>query len=88
MKRKFRVAENHYTDNTVRYFPQIGDWWHGWQYYAIDDGMYPLSRKVISFDSLEEAENYIKKQKESWDKGMKPVPREYRYLMKTIVHKL
>lgn len=88
MKHKFRIAENHYDDNTIKYFPQIGDWWRGWRYYSIEDGMWPLSRKVISFDSLDEAKDFIKKQKESWDKGMKPAPRKYRYLIKTIVHNL
>jgi len=88
MKRKFRVAENHYSDNTVRYFPQIGDWWHGWRYYGFDDGMYPTSKKVVSFDSLDEAMDYIKKQKDFWDQGFKPKPRKPRYLTKTIVHKL
>lgn len=88
MKHKFRIAENHYSDNTIRYFPQIGDWWHGWQYYVFDDGMYPTSRKVVSFDSLDEATDYIKKQKDFWDQGFKPKPRKPRYLMKTIAHKL
>ena len=88
MKHKFRIAENHYSDNTIRYFPQIGDWWHGWQYYTFNDGLYPASIKAISFDSLEEATNYIRKQKDFWEQGFKPKPRKPRYLMKTIVHKL
>ena len=32
MKKKYRILEKRYSDGSVWYFPQIGDWWHGWRY--------------------------------------------------------
>lgn len=32
MRLKFRVEEKIYDDGRTRFFPQVGDWWHGWRY--------------------------------------------------------
>ena len=34
MKTKYRIIESRYSDGSVRFFPQSGDWWHGWRFFA------------------------------------------------------
>jgi hypothetical protein len=93
MKVKYRVLESRYSDGSVRFFPQNGDWWHGWRFY----GKWLWSaysargtQAPIWFDSLEEAEAFLHKQID-WLKtfGRKTTRQTYGCvcMVKEIVHK-
>ena len=61
MKKKYRILEKRYSDGSVWYFPQMGDWWHGWRYICTrhmcpDIG--PNTTKEV-FKSYEDAEKYL-----------------------------
>jgi hypothetical protein len=61
MKTKYRILEKHYSDGSVWYFPQMGDWWHGWRYICTrhpcpDIG--PNTTKEV-FKSYEDTEKYL-----------------------------
>ena len=61
MKTKYRILEKRYSDGSVWYFPQMGDWWHGWRYICTrhpcpDIG--PNTTKEV-FNSYEDAEKYL-----------------------------
>ena len=62
MKVKYRVYESRYSDGSVRFFPQCGDWWHGWRFYAQAQWSDFSNRGPgvrIWFDTLEKAQAYL-----------------------------
>jgi hypothetical protein len=61
MKKKYRILEKHYSDGSVWYFPQMGDWWHGWRYICtrhVCPDIGPNTTKEV-FKSYEDAEKYL-----------------------------
>lgn len=62
MKKKFRVLERRYSDGSVGFFPQVGDWWHGWRFFANNSSRrgWDEPRCWISFDTYEEVENWLR----------------------------
>jgi hypothetical protein len=92
MKIKYRVLESRYSDGSVRFFPQRGDWWHGWGCYVKWFWNCWSNRGThapIWFDSLEEAEAFLHKEID-WLKtfGQKTNLRnDHVYQIKEIAHK-
>ena len=87
MKSKFRVEEKIYDDGQVRFFPQTGDWWHGWRYYADYSAWDPYSFMRVSFDSLDQANDYLERQRDAVKQGMKPASTR-RFCVKSVFHNL
>lgn len=93
MKVKYRVLESRYSDGSVRFFPQSGDWWHGWRFYGLNtwSAFNNRGNRVhVCFDTLEHAEAYLKRQIE-WRKTHDPKkvnPMDgYVHQVKEIIHK-
>lgn len=61
MKKKYRILEKHYSDGSVWYFPQIGDWWHGWRYICTKHVCPDIGPDTTrnAFKSYEDAEKYL-----------------------------
>ena len=62
MKVKYRVLESRYSDGSVRFFPQSGDWWHGWRFFGTRLwGCYSNRDYMMSlwFDSFDEAARFL-----------------------------
>jgi len=64
MKKKYRVLEKRYSDGNVRFFPQSGDWWHGWRYFADNSSRWGWDEpnSWISYDTHEKAEKWLKRE--------------------------
>ena len=93
MKIKYRVLESRYSDGSVRFFPQRGDWWHGWGFYGQNtwsSWSNRGNRVHIWFDTLEKAETFLKREVE-WLKTHDPkkdaVVDGYVHQVEEIIHK-
>lgn len=64
MKKKFRILEKRYSDGGVGFFPQSGDWWHGWRYFADNSSCraWDEPHLWLSYDTYEEAEKWIRRE--------------------------
>lgn len=62
MKQKYRVLEKRYSNGGVRFFPQCGDWWHGWRYFADNSSRMGWDEPCswMSYDTYEKAEKWLK----------------------------
>ena len=92
MKVKYRILESRYSDGSVRFFPQRGDWWHGWGFYGQNtwsSWSNRGNRVHIWFDTLEKAETFLKREVE-WNKTHDPKKETVRdnlvYQVKEITH--
>ena len=88
MRLKFRVEEKIYDDGRTRFFPQVGDWWHGWRYFSECSAWDSDSSVKLSFDSLDQANAYLKRQRGDIEFfGMRPAP-IIRHCVKSVFHNL
>ena len=88
MKSKFRVEEKIYDDGRSRFFPQVGDWWHGWRYFSESSAWDSVSFMRVSFDSLDLANAYLERQRDAIEFfGMRPSP-TIRRCVKSVFHDL
>ena len=64
LKKKYRVLEKRYSDGGVGFFPQRGDWWHGWRYFADNSSRRGSDepRSWLSYDTYEEAEKWLRRE--------------------------
>ena len=64
VKKKFRILEKRYSDGRVGFFPQSGDWWHGWRYFADNSSCraWDEPHLWVSYDTYEEAEKWIRRE--------------------------
>jgi len=64
LKKKYRILEKRYSDGGVGFFPQCGDWWHGWRYFADNSSRrgWDEPRSWISYDTYEEAEKWLRRE--------------------------
>lgn len=64
MKKKYRILEKRYSDGSVGFFPQRGDWWNGWRYYADSSSRRGCDepRSWLSYDTYEDAEKMIRRE--------------------------
>lgn len=62
--KKYRILEKRYSDGGVGFFPQCGDWWHGWRHYTIAPSRrgYDEPRSWLSYNTYEEAEKWLKRE--------------------------
>lgn len=92
MKIKYRVLESRYSDGSVRFFPQCGDWWHGWRTYAQPQWNNLSNRGPgvkIWFDTLEKAQAYLDRiieWKKTHDPKKENVQDNLVYQVKEITH--
>ena len=79
LKKKYRILEKRYSDGNVGFFPQRGDWWHGWMYFADNSSCRGCDEpgSWISYDTYEEAEKWLRREMAA-DKeiaeGKRPAP--------------
>lgn len=64
MKKKYRILEKRYSNGDVGFFPQRGDWWHGWRYFADNSSRrgWDEPKSWLSFDTYEDAERWLKRE--------------------------
>lgn len=92
LKKKYRILEKRYSNGDVGFFPQSGDWWHGWRYFTV-----PSSRRGcdepsswLSYDTYEEAEKWLKREMTAYRAiadGKRPKPSfPFVFVTKSIPH--
>jgi hypothetical protein len=64
LKKKYRILEKRYSDGGVGFFPQRGDWWHGWRYFADNSSRrgWDEPNSWLSYDTYEEAEQWLRRE--------------------------
>lgn len=64
LKKKYRILEKRYSNGDVRFFPQCGDWWRGWRYFANNSSCrgWDEPRSWLSYGTYKEAENWLRRE--------------------------